>query len=363
MHMDHRVAAALVLALLLAVSLGAQTTSVAPAGRDKPSIALGTLIFGDYTYVQSPAAKDANGNTIHPSSFNLTRSYINFTGNLNHLIGFRVTPDIVRQSGSGGALDGSLAFRLKYAFAQVNLDDWAPKGTWLRFGLQQTPWIDYAEGLYRYRFQGPTFVDREGLFPSSDGGFSGHYNFAGNYGDIHAGIYNGEGFAKAETNNEKAFQLRGTIRPLPRSGALKGLRVSGFYDADHYSQSANRTRVLGQVSFEHPWVNAAAEYVTTTDRTSAGAPSIDGRGYSLWATPRFGATGWELLFRHDQFEPDTRSGSLKHERNIAGVAYWFRHMSGVTSAVMLDYDSMKQHGLTPARPDDTRYGIKMLVSY
>src|SRR5579862_9788912 len=161
---------------------------------DKPSIKVGATIFAQYTYQQSPETTDAQGNTIHYNSFDVTRSYINMIGQLNHIFGFRVTPDISRETGSGSSLNGSYVFRLKYAFGQMNLDQWTTKGSYLRFGLQQTPWIDYAEGVYRYRFQGPTFVDREGYLTSSDFGFAGHYNFPSNYGDVQAGFYNGEGY-------------------------------------------------------------------------------------------------------------------------------------------------------------------------
>ena len=137
----------------------------------------GSTIFADYTYNESPTTTDADGNTIHNSSFNVTRAYINVFGTLNHLIAYRITPDITRETGIGSSLAGSYTFRLKYAFGQLNLDDWTTKGSWAPVRLQQTPWIDYAEGIYRYRFQGPTFVDRESFFPSSDSGVSGHWNF------------------------------------------------------------------------------------------------------------------------------------------------------------------------------------------
>ena len=71
---------------------------------------------------------------------------------------------------TGPSLSGSQIFRLKYAYAQLNLDDWTTKGSWVRFGQQQTPYIDYTEGIYRYRFQGTMFVEREGYFASADGG-------------------------------------------------------------------------------------------------------------------------------------------------------------------------------------------------
>jgi hypothetical protein len=328
---------------------------------DTPSFKVGATIFADYTFIESPPAPEADGNTLPNSSFTVSRAYINVTGNLNHLIAYRITPDITRESGSGSSLAGSYTFRLKYAYGQFNLDDWTNKGSWVRFGLHQTPFLDYAEGIYRYRFQGTYFEDRESLLIASDSGVSGHWNAPGGYGDLQAGFFNGEGYSKTETNNEKAFQIRGSLRPLPLGGIWKGLRIAGFLDEDHYVQDAKRTRAVGQVTFEHPLINAGADYVTAKDRTSATKSEVDGKGYTIWATPKFGTSGWEALLRHDEFTPNKSVGSQKRKRDIAGIAYWFQHLQGVTSALMVDYDKLNQSSF--GKPDDTRYGLKLLINF
>ena len=102
-------------------------------------------------------------NTIHKNSFNLTRAYINVTGPSLTGFPFRITPDIKAETNSASNLNGNQVVRLKYGYGQVNFDDFAPRGSWVRFGLQQTPYIDYIEGAYRYRFQGATFTDVEGF--------------------------------------------------------------------------------------------------------------------------------------------------------------------------------------------------------
>ena len=91
---------------------------------------------------------------------------------------FRVTPDITRETGTGSSLNGSYTYRLKYAYAQFNLDDWMTRGSFARFGMQQTPWVDFIDSVYRYRFQGPTLEDREGILSSSDVGATFRYVFA-----------------------------------------------------------------------------------------------------------------------------------------------------------------------------------------
>lgn len=355
-------------ALLLTALAAAATAQVTPAAGftppdDTPKFNIGATVFADYTYVDSPTVKDADGNTIHSSAFNVARSYVNVTGNLNHWISFRITPDVSRETGTGSSLNGSLTFRVKYAFAQFALDDWTTHGSWVRFGIQQTPFVDYTEGIYRYRFQGTIFSERVGLLTSSDAGVSGRYVFPGNYGDVHAGYYNGEGYSRAETNNEKAVQVRGTLRPLPLGGIWKGLRFTGFVDEDHYVQGASRRRTIEQVTFEHPRFNAGAELLQSRDQTSVKSAESNGKGWSVWATPKLGTKGWELLLRHDDFKPANNLNATNLRRNIVGVAYWFPNLTRVTSAVLLDRDSLRQTNFTPFRPTDTRYGVKLLINF
>src|ERR1700755_531456 len=66
---------------------------------DTPSIKVGTTLYMDFTYQQNPQTVDADGNVINPSTFNVSRSYINITGNVNHIVAFRITPDVTRESG------------------------------------------------------------------------------------------------------------------------------------------------------------------------------------------------------------------------------------------------------------------------
>lgn len=353
----------LCLALVLALPVLAEDAkpAAAPAANpaDTPSYKVGVTLFTDYTYQANPNALDADKNKVNPSAFNVGRAYINVTGNLNHRIQFRITPDIVRETGSGSSISGSYTFRLKYAFAQLNLDDWATKGSWLRLGLQQTPYLDYMEGIYRYRFQGPLFVDKEGFITASDNGFSGHYNFAGNYGDAHIGFYNGEGYQKAEANDKKAIQARVAFRPLPVSDLGKGLRVGVFYDGDNYLRNAEKTRLIPFATYEAKWGNAGFEYLRAKDQTTSTRPGVKADGYSIWVTPKLTKT-LELLARHDSLKPN-QDVDGKKSRDVLGIAYWVPNLQKVTAAVMLDGEVVNYDRI--AKPDETRYGVHLLVSF
>src|SRR5215510_15670544 len=66
---------------------------------DTPRINLGMTLWPSYTYQTEPEITDAAGNSVNRSAFDVGRAYINITGQLSHIVAFRITPDITRQSG------------------------------------------------------------------------------------------------------------------------------------------------------------------------------------------------------------------------------------------------------------------------
>ena len=131
--------------------------------------------------------------------------------------------------------------------------------------------------------------------------------------------------------------IRGTLRPLPKSEALRGLRINGFYDHDAYVKNADRTRGIFGLTYEHKYVNASWEYLTASDQNaSATKTKVDANGYSFWIIPR-SPKGWEGLLRYDHLEPN-QDVSGTRTRWIGGVAYWFPHQGNVSTSLMFDVD-------------------------
>ena len=354
--------------LVLGTAAPAAGQVTAPAGQaaaaDTPALKVGATLFADYTIQQEPKIADGDGNQVTANAFNVGRAYINLIGTLPHNIGFRITPDIARETGTGSSLSGSYTFRLKYAYAQFTLDDYlnpGRTGTWIRLGMQQTPWVDFMETVYRYRFQGNIFEDREGYLSSSDIGASVHYSLPDSYGDVHAGVYNGETYTKPEVNNQKGFLIRGSLRPLPAHAALRGLRVTGFYHHDAYVRNAERTRGIVALTYEHERLNASFNYFAATDQTSATHAPVDARGFSVWATPR-AANGWEGLIRYDRLEPD-RNASGARTRTIGGVAYWFPHQGTLSTALLFDIEQLTFDGFVRPQPTQRRFALHALVNF
>jgi hypothetical protein len=330
---------------------------------DTQSIRVGTVVFYDYTHTQMPRTTDAAGNQVAGSAFNVARAYLNVTGAISHVVSFRVTPDVARETGTGSSLQGSLTLRLKYAYAQFALDDWLPRGTFVRAGLQQTLFIDSQEGVYRYRFQGTVFAERDGGLSSADFGISVRTPLPNDYGDVQAAVYNGEGYNRTEPNDQKSLQVRATVRPAPGHARLRGLRVTGFYLADHVVRDAVRHRAIASATFEHARFNAGVDYLRRRDQTTATTPVVSSEGFSLFVTPFFAekGRGLEGLFRWDTFRPDVDLGG-RQRRLIAGLAYWFPHPGGAaTAAILLDVEQVTFRDLD--QPRQQRVTLHGLINF
>ena len=189
--------------------------------------------------------------SIHPNSFNLSRAYINVTGSISHWVSFRITPDVVRVgtiTGSDGkpasqpGLTGTLTYRLKYAYGQINFDD-SPTFGRRREGLV-APIRHAADALSSTSRRASTGTasrarsssDREGFLTSSDFGASAHLRVPRRTtATSTSASTTARATRQPEANDQKAFQARLTA-PAGADGrrSLKGLRLTGFYDGDHY---------------------------------------------------------------------------------------------------------------------------------
>lgn len=337
---------------------------------DTQSTKVGAVVFYDYTFTKTPKATDAAGNSISSSAFNVPRTYINITGNISHNVAFRITPDVSRESGTGSSLAGSYTFRMKYGYAQFNLDEWTGdwKQTWIRGGIQQTPFIDGQESAYRYRFQGTVFIERDGGLSSADAGISFHTNLPSNYGDVHVGYYNGEGYSRAETNDQKAFMARFTLRPFPAGDFwMKGLRLTGGVIRDNVVKDAPRNRVLAGVLYEYSRFNAGFDYISLQDKTLPTATEVKKDGWSAWVTPFFmeKGNGLEALVRYDSFRTNkVTAPDARQNRTIAGLAWWFPHPGGnATAALLLDFEQVKFDKYATPTPTQQRITLHGLINF
>jgi hypothetical protein len=347
--------------------LAAQQAPGYPPPASGPAITVGVTIFADYSYRPEPRITDADGNRVRAGIFNVSRGYVDLNAAINSFLQFRLTPDVARDTGEGVSTNGSLRVRLKYAYAVFRLERWTGSwpGTFVRLGLQQTPYIETHSSVYRYRFQGTPFAQRDGGLSSADSGVSARIGFPGGYGDVQAGVFNGEGYQRVEVNDQKSFEIRGTVRPLPGSATLKGLRLTGYYRDDHYQRNAPRRKIFGNVLFEHAHLNAGLDIYDGLDQVSTNARALDSKGWSVFATPFFRkkGDGLEALLRYDWFQPDAVAGSVRR-RAILGLAWWFAQPNGdAVTAVMLDYERVTSEHFPIAVPRQQQIALHVMVDF
>ena len=349
--MTKRLSIALVFALC-ASSAFAQ----APAPQPAPPPEYPIIRIGVLSYLQYAAELE---NKDGYNSFDMTRAYLNVNAQLADRVRFRFTPDIRRVT--DGSLAGSLTVRVKYGFLQ--LDNVAKPGSWVRFGLAQTPWLDFDESVNRYRVQGTMFAEREGLIPGSADFGAGYFSsLPKNYGEFHVGVYNGEGYTQPEANKYKSVQGRLTIRPLPGRGLANYFRVSGFYSAGWYAEDRPRNVGVVMAHYEHPHLVATVERVSATESPLALPPGdIHRSGWSTFVEPRQGSLGWAGIFRFDAFDPDNNLADNSHTRVIGGVAYWMAwnraRLGLVATNEQVSYDAVD------GRADENRILIQTHIEF
>ena len=295
--------------LSLAGSAVAQTDPDAasrPANANFPSVT-----FGVQSFLQFAAE-------LHESdgynAFDVTRGYLNIKARLNDRVSMRFTPDV--RPTTDVNLDRNLALRLEYASLDFQMTD----KTIVMFGLHEMPWLTFEESRNRYRVIGPLFSERLGLLPgATDLGASVKYT--SDRSEYHVGVYNGEGYGRAEIDKYKSIDGRATFMPFSEDSELGKVSISGFYQYGWYAEDRPRNVAIGMGSYENTNVVLTAQYLQATDNPFIAA-DVQRRGFSFFGEGRQGETGWAAVFGLDIFKPDVENEGDTRRRMVFGGAHW-----------------------------------------
>ncbi len=278
------------------------------------NVAVGGVVYAQYAAQLDSAPPGTNSN------FDVTRAYLNVIGKFSGGIGTRLTGDIYQNT------DGSHTYRLKYAFAS-----WTPEGSALtyKFGLTQTPFLDWEEALWDYRMQGPMAVDRNKFMSSADFGAAVDGTFGHDRLNFQAGVYNGENYSAAGGDQHKDFSGRLSLRVLDTddSSRVGGLRLTGYAQVGTPTSGGRRNRFIGMVSFRSKMVTLAGEYVATKDSVTRPATAQrSGSIVSLFGVYHIPASQLAVIARVDIVDPNTANNTTatsndKRTTLIAGLSY------------------------------------------
>jgi hypothetical protein len=288
-----------------------------------------TITVGGVIYAQWGAQLDS----LSPANnFDITRAYINAIGRFNGGIMTRVTADVYHDADATAG--GGLNYRLKYAYA-----GWTPSGSpfTFRFGLTQTPFVDWEEALWDYRMQGPVPVDRNSYMSSSDFGLALDGSFNSEQFNFQAMAMNGENYNKTPGDQHKDFAARASFRLLPtdEGSRVGGLRITGYAQVGTPTSGGTRNRFIGLVSYRTKSLLLAGEFVATKDTvTNPAKISTTGSILSAYGWFRLPETPVAVIARVDIVDPNTCSpatppvascpasaGADKRTTIIGGLSY------------------------------------------
>jgi hypothetical protein len=271
----------------------------------------GRVTFGVVSFLQY-------GYELHEAdnynAFEVTRGYLDVTGRLSDRMKVRFTTNVIPTTDA--SLDANLTLRLEYAYLEAA---WTANRSFM-FGMQPTPWLTFEESINRYRVQGFMFAEKESLIPGpSDLGAGLVYRRK--LFEVHGGVYNGEGYGRAELDKFKSVQGRGTVTLYANADATSRARLSGFYSYGWYAEDRPRNVGIVMASYESKHVVATAQYLSATDNPFV-VSDVERQGFSVFGEGRMGKTGWAGLGRADFFNPDTDRENDNERRYIVGGAHW-----------------------------------------
>lgn len=283
----------------------------ATAGAQAPgrTVRVSGLIYGSWTADLGPGAEGAN-------RFEVNRAYLTLSGALSERVSARMTTDAIREGAE------ELEIRLKYAFVTYRP---ARSAMAVRFGLTQTPYVEFEEGVWGYRMQGSIPADRLRYLSSSDLGVA----VDGRWGEGDAvqatvGVYNGEGWARGEADAGKDLMARVTVRlaGIDDAGAFGGLRLTAYGGLGSPPGGGVRQRALGMVSWRTSTLTLAGQYLVTRDRLDAGTgETVDGRLMHTFAVVRVPGGPVDVIGRLELHDPDRGTDGDRRTRWTAGVGF------------------------------------------
>jgi hypothetical protein len=342
--------------------------------------ASGTSFTGDSTKGVSNAT--ANNNKGLASGFHFTRTYLNVRKYFENGDHIRLTLDQMvndvggnscsgqTTSGTPGNCHEAAPFGLA-GFAgtgrnntfvkYVYYDHLFVPGLQLRFGMHQTPWIEYEEHRWTYRYLFPIMVDQQNFQTSSDLGVSLLGKVLDNRVEYHVAFQEGEGYQN--TADARGFALLGRVSVEPLDGVI--LSVFGHNERERNGiEGFNPQRLLGNIEIYDPttgdhttgrfkvnaqavWgddgadigksfskaINVPGTYNTDIAQGAVTLGGINGpttsiprfhqaRGYELWAWYRI--PGFEKVRVHGRYyfmkpNKDTVAGDI--QSYYAGISY------------------------------------------
>ena len=348
--------------------------------KELKSIKFGLLWYLSYMNGEGKDAGGTAGDGVDQNKFAVKRGYFRVTKEFLPWFEGHITLDVTQASIQNSTLSDSVQVRLKYLYGKFKLPDVAfltkPN---IEVGMVHMPWLDFEEHTNFYRMQDTMFIERNGIFNSADFGatfatllggempdeYKKNVNsdYAGRYGSMQVGVYNGGGYSTSEKNKNKVIEGRLTVRPLP--DIVPGLQLTYFGTTGKGNTAAEPdwTTNLAFGSFESEPVVLTGQYYWGKGQQN-GSNETEKKGYSFFTELKLynmikdSINKFSVIGRYDHFDPDKNTKDDENNRYIAGLAYYLDKPH--KNMVLLDYDTVNYK--QSDKKDDKRIQLTLQVA-
>ena len=249
--------------------------------------------------------------------FELSRVQLSGWVSYESLAGVNITVDTVRSSSNRSyiGIDGDAILpRLKWAFAETT--PWKHYLS-LRAGIVPDLLLQYAETSWGFRAQGPTALERDGLFTPGDLGATVEAALPWQLGSVAVQFGNGEGISLREQNNGKNVTAALRMAVL-RSTAPDFLLHFLFRDGSIGAGSAADRRASAGLTYSSAKLGVGS--IATMALGYRGIGDRWAAHLTTWFRGELPAH-FALLGRVDALWPDVALRDSVQLRLIGGVAY------------------------------------------
>lgn len=254
---------------------------------------------GDHFNASTVGQAQANENAGNANGIRLSRAYLIAIGKINKEFSGKFTLDEAYSDPTAGNGRGNVFVKYLYGI-------YTPaKDVAIRFGLTETPWIPYEEGLWNYRFVSETAPDYEGFMPSSDLGLAVVGSLFHKLIGYHVMVSNGEGYQSQQNGRGYAAAARIALNIKPFIFNIFGMDESMHNGIPGY----NPKRAIAMLVYTNSLLRVAGDVMWADDHiTSADqgkAKFNHGYGYEFWGFMRIpGEEKLRIFARYLEMNPN-----------------------------------------------------------
>ncbi len=254
---------------------------------------------GDHFNTSTVGQTQADTNAANANGVRLSRAYLIAIGRINKEFSGKFTLDEAYSDPTASNGRGNVFVKYLYGI-------YTPaKDIAVRFGLTETPWIPYEEGLWNYRFVSETAPDYEGFMPSSDLGLAVVGNLFNKLIGYHVMVSNGEGYQAPQNGRGFAGAARIALNIKPFIFNIFGMDESMHNGIPDY----NPKRAIAMLVYTNSLLRVAGEWMWADDHITPAdqgkAKFNHGYGYEFWGFMRIpGEEKLRIFARYLEMNPN-----------------------------------------------------------